>query len=117
MSTLDTTSISKPVETIHPDNFPEEAKHPEVAASALKALVEHSATHPDVAATIHAPMHRLLSSPYVAKLIPGIEQLASEYHVGNFVAMRGTSEQFFESMPIYPRYASYIFVFREAWLC
>ncbi|KAF7798967.1 hypothetical protein EIP86_010196 [Pleurotus ostreatoroseus] len=103
MSSLDPTSISKPVETIHPDNFPEEAKHPEVAASALKTLVEHSATHPDVTATIHAPMHRLLSSPYVTKLIPGIEQLASQYHVGNFVAIRGTGDQFFESMPIYPR--------------
>ena len=90
MSSLDPTSIQKPVERIHPDNFPAEARHPEVAAAALKALIEHSAKHPDVRASIHAPMHRLLASPHIAKLIPGIEQLASQYHVGNFVALRGT---------------------------
>ena len=104
MSSLDSTHASqKPVEVIHPDNLPPESKHPEVAASALKTLVEHSEKHDDVRSNIHAPMHRLFSTPYVTKLIPGIEKLASEYHVGNFVEMRGTGEQFFESMPIYPR--------------
>lgn len=113
MTSLDPTSISKPVEPIHPDNFPEEAKHPNVAAAALKALVEHSATHPNVGTTIHTPMHRLLESPYVAKLVPGIEQLAAQYHVGNFVAMRGTSDTFFESMPVYPRCVAYSKAFCE----
>ena len=43
------------------------------------------------------------SNTQTTELIPGIEQLASQYHVGNFVEMRGTGEKFFESMPIYPR--------------
>lgn len=48
-------------------------------------------------------MHRLLELPLVHKLIPGIEKLASEYHVGNFVIDRTNGERFFESMPIYTR--------------
>ena len=93
----------KPVETIHPNNLPEHARDPSVAAGALQALVEHSTKHEDVRDTIHAPMHRLLSIPFVQKLIPGLEDVASQYHVGNYVQMRGSSEKFFESMPIYPR--------------
>ncbi|KAF8495094.1 phosphatidylserine decarboxylase-domain-containing protein [Hysterangium stoloniferum] len=37
------------------------------------------------------------------KYIPGLERFASKHHVGNFVVVRETREQFFESMPIYAR--------------
>lgn len=40
---------------------------------------------------------------WITKLIPGIEKLAAEYHIGNFVALRGKNEDFFESMPLYTR--------------
>jgi phosphatidylserine decarboxylase len=71
---------------------------------ALNQLVDQTntaegGTH-DVSKTIHAPMHTVSSHPWLGKYIPGLEHLAAEYHVGNFVVMRGTGEQFFESMPI-----------------
>ena len=52
-------------------------------------------------------MHNLRELPDSVKeklkeYVPGLEKLASDYHVGNFVSMR-TGERFFESMPIYPR--------------
>ena len=104
MSSLHESHVSqKPVETIHPDNLPEGARDPAVAASALQVLVEQSTKHEDVTSTIHAPFHRLASIPFVQKLIPGIEDFAAQYHVGNYVQMRGSSEKFFESMPLYPR--------------
>lgn len=104
MSSLHESHVSqKPIETIHPNNLPESARNPTIAAGALQALVEHSTKHADVKDTIHAPMHRLASIPFVSKLIPGIEDLAAQYHVGNYVQLRGSSERFFESMPIYPR--------------
>uniref|UniRef100_A0AAD7XA06 phosphatidylserine decarboxylase n=1 Tax=Trametes cubensis TaxID=1111947 RepID=A0AAD7XA06_9APHY len=94
---------TKPVETIHPDDLPPATRDPGFIASALEKLVEHSAEHPDVQNAIHAPMHLLKSIPLVHKLVPGVEQIASEYHVGNFVIVRSTGERIFESMPIYPR--------------
>lgn len=104
MSSLHESNTSdKPVEVIHPDNLPEASKDPSVAAHALNALVEHSATHHDVQDHIHAPMHSLLNNSFVKKLVPEVETLASKYHVGNYVMIRGTGEKFFESMPIYPR--------------
>lgn len=104
MSSLDETHVSqKPIETIHPNNLPEASRHPEVAAGALQSLVEHSIKHDDVQHNIHAPMHRLSQIPLISKLVPGIEDIATQYHVGNYVVMRGTGEKFFESMPIYPR--------------
>ncbi|THH27543.1 hypothetical protein EUX98_g6642 [Antrodiella citrinella] len=90
-------AASKPVETAHPNNLPQD---PSVTAGALHALVD---THGNVQHGIHAQMHRLADHPFVHKLIPGIEKIASEYHVGNFVVMRGSGERFFESMPLYPR--------------
>ena len=106
MSSLHESHVSeKLVETIHPNNLPEDQRDPKVAASALQALVEHSTKHEDVRDTIHAPMHRLMSLPFVKKLIPGLEDVASQYHVGNYVQVRGSNERFFESMPIYPRCA------------
>ncbi|KAH9856812.1 phosphatidylserine decarboxylase-domain-containing protein [Lenzites betulinus] len=97
------TANTKPVETIHPDNLPGAAHNPGIVAAALEKLVEHSADHADVRNAIHAPMHMLKSIPLVHKLVPGIEELAEQYHVGNFVIVRSTGERIFESMPIYPR--------------
>ena len=104
MSALHASHVSqKPIETIHPNNLPEASRNPAVAASALQTLVEQSSKHEDVRNTIHAPMHRLAQIPFIQKLIPGIENIITEYHVGNYVMIRGTGEKFFESMPIYPR--------------
>lgn len=94
---------TKPVETVHPDNLPAASQDPGLAATALEKLVAHSEDHGDVKHGIHAPMHMLHNIPLVHKLVPGIEQLASQYHVGNFVIVRSTGERIFESMPIYPR--------------
>ena len=93
----------KPIEVPHPDNLPTSVKDPEKTVVILEKLVDHSAEHDDVRYGIHAPIHKLMSLPLVQKLIPGIEDLANNYHVGNYVQMRGTGERFFESMPIYPR--------------
>ncbi|KAI0363383.1 hypothetical protein BV20DRAFT_975737 [Pilatotrama ljubarskyi] len=94
---------TKPVETVHPDHLPAASENPGVAATALEKIVDQSAEHPDVKNSIHAPMHMLENIPLVHKLVPGLEQLASQYHVGNFVIVRSTGERIFESMPVYPR--------------
>ncbi|KAI0359442.1 hypothetical protein OH77DRAFT_1419944 [Trametes cingulata] len=94
---------TKPVETVHPDNLPAASQDPGLAGAALEKMVEQSAEHPDVKNSIHAPMHMLQNIPFVHKLVPGLEQLANQYHVGNFVIVRATGERIFESMPIYPR--------------
>ena len=94
----------KPIEIIHPDNLPKDAQDPHLTVDALNALVDHSTKHDDVQQNIHTPMHRLLHNKMVQKFIPGIEKLANDYHVGNYVMMRGTGQKFFESMPLYPRY-------------
>lgn len=104
MTSLNESHVShKPIETIHPDNIPETSRNPTIIAKALHALVEHSTRYEDVTSTIHAPMHKIASLPFVQRLIPGIEDVASQYHVGNYVQMRGSAERFFESMPLYPR--------------
>ncbi|KIK50764.1 hypothetical protein GYMLUDRAFT_182269 [Collybiopsis luxurians FD-317 M1] len=41
--------------------------------------------------------------PWIHNMIPGIENLAAQYHIGNFVVIRETGERIFESMPIYAR--------------
>lgn len=111
MTALDPASIDiKLVEpSQHPDHFPAEARDPNLTVSALNQLVEHGGKHSDVRHGIHAPMHKLSSLPLVQKLIPGLENLADRYHVGNFVAIRG-GDKFFESMPIYPRFV-------QSWSC
>lgn len=96
----------KPVETIHPSNLPKDSQDPHLTVEALNTLVDRSAQHDDVQQSIHTPMHRILHNKVIQKLIPGIEKVASDYHVGNFVVMRGTGEKFFESMPLYPRYVA-----------
>ncbi|KAF9803979.1 hypothetical protein IEO21_09495 [Rhodonia placenta] len=93
----------RPIQDINATNLPAHSQDPGDVAQTLDNLVTHSQTHADVRHGIHAPMHRLLELPLVHKLIPGIEKLASEYHVGNFVIDRTNGERFFESMPIYTR--------------
>ncbi|KIJ27069.1 hypothetical protein M422DRAFT_776437 [Sphaerobolus stellatus SS14] len=107
MTSLHATNV-KQVEALpgHPDTLPD-ASH-EHFIGALDKLVDQTdptqgeGTH-DVSQTIHAPSHAVPSHPWLGKFIPGLETLASKYHVGNFVVMRGTGEKFFESMPIYAR--------------
>jgi phosphatidylserine decarboxylase len=101
MTSVHPSTIIKPIEAIHPDNLPS-AKHDHIA-KAFSALVERSANSPNVAEHIHAPMHIVQDLPWVHSLIPGIEKLAAKYHVGNYVAVRGKNETFFESMPLYVR--------------
>ncbi|KAJ7433051.1 phosphatidylserine decarboxylase-domain-containing protein [Mycena galericulata] len=96
-------SADKPLEHLHSqsNNLPN-LTH-EQASNGLIALVEHSGKHTDVSQGIHASSHTIFGIPWIHKLIPGIEKLASNYHIGNFVAIRGSKEQIFEAMPIYAR--------------
>ncbi|KAF8491777.1 phosphatidylserine decarboxylase-domain-containing protein [Hysterangium stoloniferum] len=100
------------VKDIHPDNLPglcnsfTEARH-EHYSTALNKLVDETdttegGTH-DISKTILTPGHTVHSHPWLGKYIPGLERFASKHHVGNFVVVRETREQFFESMPIYAR--------------
>jgi hypothetical protein len=114
MSSLHAQNIDKPVDPqsvdslAHPDTGAPHA--PDHVADALDAAVDASAEHADVQAGIHAPMHKVPGSQHgwVSKFVPGLEKLASKYHVGNFVKIRGSDETFFESMPIYPRCVDYL---------
>jgi phosphatidylserine decarboxylase len=74
----------------------------EQAAQGLVALVDHSQAHTDVSQGIHASSHTIFSIPWIHRLIPGIEKLATAYHIGNFVAIRGSKEQIFEATALYP---------------
>lgn len=95
MASINAANVDKPVELIKADSLsPAEQKH---FGKALEAVVDQS----NLAHGIHA--HSLIHMPFLKKLIPGLEDLASKYHFGNYVAMRGTDEKFFESMPIYAR--------------
>ncbi|KAH9924567.1 phosphatidylserine decarboxylase-domain-containing protein [Fomitopsis serialis] len=93
----------KPKQAITATNLPAHTQDPSVVAESLSKLVDQSAKHTDVRHGIHAPMHKLAQLPFVHKLIPGLEKLATEYHVGNYVYDRQTGQRFWESMPIYPR--------------
>ena len=95
-------ALARPVEKTHPDSLPD-AKDPNDIVAALQKLLNKSEEEDDVRKSIHAPMHQLWHIPFIDKLIPGLEKLANQYHVGNFVIVRGTGEKIFESMPIYPR--------------
>ncbi|BGP27390.1 hypothetical protein JCM10295v2_006358 [Rhodotorula toruloides] len=53
---------------------------------------------------IHTPAEHGVKHKWLQHFIPGIEKMASEYHVGNFVLTRGDSPvKIWESMPIYVR--------------
>ncbi|KAI1782781.1 phosphatidylserine decarboxylase-domain-containing protein [Ganoderma leucocontextum] len=95
-------ALTKPVEKTHPDNLPD-ANDPNDIVAALQELSDKSEQEDDVRKSMHAPMHQLWTIPFIHKLIPGLEKLASQYHVGNFVIVRSTGEKIFESMPVYPR--------------
>ncbi|TFK49201.1 hypothetical protein OE88DRAFT_1662621 [Heliocybe sulcata] len=101
MTSLHPVNVDKPVEDIHPSNLPQSNK--DTLAQALSAIVDHSSKHTDVTQNVHGPMHLIPSLPFLRKLIPGLEELANKYHVGNYVIIRGTDERIFESMPIYAR--------------
>ena len=109
MASIDVSQIQKPVEVVHPDNLPFANEHH--FAKALTALVQHSGNHVDVRQNVHASMHHLLQVPWIYSMIPGIQQLAVEHHVGNYVLIRETNERFFESMPIYARWGPYRSIF------
>jgi phosphatidylserine decarboxylase len=107
MTSLHASNINKPIDPqtrdilCHPDTG--EVHTPEHVADALYAAVDASATNADVQAGIHAPMHKVPTHGLFSKFVPGLEHLATTFHVGNFVVVRGTDEKFFESMPIYTR--------------
>ncbi|KAJ7066597.1 phosphatidylserine decarboxylase-domain-containing protein [Mycena amicta] len=103
--------VDKPLEHVHPDNLPE-LTHDQ-AADGLAALVDHSQKH-DVSTGIHASSHTIFSIPWIHKLIPGIEKLATAYHIGNFVAIRGSKEQIFEAMPLYARIGMHLLFYGSA---
>jgi len=102
MSSLNSINVDKPVEVIHPDNLPD-ANHDDLA-NGLVAIVDQSSKDKDVTKHIHSSLRSLASgSHWIQSVIPGIEKLAAEYHVGNFAVVRGVSEPFFEQMPLYAR--------------
>ncbi|KAJ7760510.1 phosphatidylserine decarboxylase-domain-containing protein [Mycena metata] len=96
-------TTDKPLEHLHSQSNNLPGLSNEAAAQGLAALVDHSAGHTDVSQGIHASSHTIFNIPWIHHLIPGIEKLASSYHIGNFVAIRGSKEMQFESMPIYAR--------------
>lgn len=75
----------------------------EAATQALDRLTDESALHGDVTKSIHGHHSALHKVGWLSVLVPGIEDLASKYHVGNYVIDRTTGDKFFESMPIYAR--------------
>ncbi|KAF7308526.1 hypothetical protein HMN09_00701700 [Mycena chlorophos] len=101
----------KPLEKVHPDNLP--GLSDEQAANGLAALVEHSSQNKP-GHGIHASSHTIFNIPWIHKLIPGIEKLASAYHVGNFVVIRGTKQQIFEAMPLYARIGMHLLFYGSA---
>ncbi|EEB92575.1 hypothetical protein MPER_08893, partial [Moniliophthora perniciosa FA553] len=89
----------KPMERIEPGNLPD--VEPSQLAQALEELVERSASDWDVSHTTHSHPSTLFMIPWLDKLIPGLEKLAAEYHIGNFVVVRDTEKLMFKSMPLY----------------
>jgi phosphatidylserine decarboxylase len=85
-------------------------------AEALKETVErsnpqHPDNHNDVTQGIHGHLHHFASNGHhlwLNKFVPQLQSLAAKYHVGNYVAIRGTNERIFESMPIYARLGMHI---------
>ncbi|KDQ53656.1 hypothetical protein JAAARDRAFT_38966 [Jaapia argillacea MUCL 33604] len=102
MTSLHGSNITKPLEpTQDPSSLPD--AHQDNLAHALHSVVEHTSSEPDASKSIHAHLHKVSSSSWIHKLVPGLEDLASKYHIGNYVVVRGTGEKFFESMPLYAR--------------
>ena len=101
MTSIHPDNVDKPIETIHKDSI--DGATPTIMGNALEAVVDQSVTHDDLGHGIHAPFHKVIGIPYLNKVVPGLEKLATKHHVGNYVAIRGTNQKFFESMPIYAR--------------
>ncbi|KAK7012242.1 phosphatidylserine decarboxylase-domain-containing protein [Favolaschia claudopus] len=95
--------VDKPLEPIHSESNNLPGLTNEQAAQGLVSLVDHSEGHTDVSQGIHATSHTIFNIRWIHNLIPGVERLATQYHIGNFVAIRGSKEQIFEAMPIYAR--------------
>ncbi|KAH9479481.1 Phosphatidylserine decarboxylase proenzyme 2 [Psilocybe cubensis] len=98
---LHASNIDKPIDPVTPDTLPD-ASHEDIA-NGLSAIVDHSAEAPNVTHHIHTPIRSLINSHWIKSLIPGIEKLAVDYHCGNYVIVRGSTEPFFETMPLYAR--------------
>lgn len=87
-------------------------------AEALKESVErsnprHAANSNDVTQGIHGHLHHFAPGlaghhSWLNKFVPQLQSLATKYHAGNYVAIRGTNERVFESMPIYARLGMHI---------
>jgi len=83
--------------------FPSEGATHEDLARGLQELVHQSGHNADVSETIHGDSGKLASHPWLHKFVPGIQKWEALHHVGNYVAIRGTDQTTFESMPIYAR--------------
>ena len=96
------TAALKPVETVQVEHLPA-TKDPNDIVATLEELLRLSEAQEDGQNTMQAPMSMVGGFPLVHKLIPELEELANEYHIGNFVIVRATGERVFESMPLYTR--------------
>ncbi|GAW01512.1 hypothetical protein LENED_003112 [Lentinula edodes] len=104
----------KPVEKIQPGvNNLSEAQDEHIAQG-LESMVAHSETNHDVSHGIHMHGKNVFEVPWIHKMIPGIEKLASNYHIGNFVVVRESGERIFESMPIYARIGMHLLFYGSA---
>jgi phosphatidylserine decarboxylase len=102
-ATLHGDQIQKPVENdITPSKALPGVDH-HAAMQALDKLTDESQVHGDVTKSIHGHHGALQKVGWLSVMVPGIEDLAAKYHVGNYVVVRETGEKFFESMPIYAR--------------
>ena len=52
---------------------------------------------------MHPSMRAVGEHKFLRELVRGLEELASRYHVGNFVVVRATGERVFEDMPVFTR--------------
>ncbi|KAJ3777685.1 phosphatidylserine decarboxylase-domain-containing protein [Lentinula raphanica] len=83
-------------------------------AKGLESMVAHSETSHDVSHGIHMHGKTVFEVPWIQKMIPGIEKLAANYHIGNFVVVRKSGERIFESMPIYARIGMHLLFYGSA---
>lgn len=81
----------------------QDATHEDLARG-LQEVVHRSGNTDDVSDTIHGETGTISSHPWLKEFIPGLHKWESSHHVGNFVAIRGTDDKIFETMPIYARY-------------
>ncbi|KAJ3745744.1 phosphatidylserine decarboxylase-domain-containing protein [Lentinula detonsa] len=104
----------KPVEKIQPQTNNLSEAQDEHIAKGLESMVAQSETNHDVSHGIHMHGKNVLEVPWIHKMIPGIEKLAANYHIGNFVVVRESGEKIFESMPIYARIGMHLLFYGSA---